>query len=105
VRAAEQREHRQVGRAVTGVRSGVDQHHPVGCPHHVAAPQIAVQPGRLVIVVEVARTATCHDGVDRGPGRSIEPRRRELGHRDEPLLGVEIAPAWVPPQRHRQWLR
>ena len=46
VRAAEQREHRQVALAVTGVRGRVDQDHPVGRPHHVAAPQIAVQPGR-----------------------------------------------------------
>ena len=97
VRAAEQREHRQVGLAVTSVRGRVDQHHPVGCPHHVAAPQVAVQPGRFVVVirVEVARAAALGDGVDRGTGRSIEPRRRELGHRGQPLVGVEVAPASV----------
>ena len=90
---------------MTAVRGRVDQHYSAWCPHHIAAPQIAVQPRRPVIVVEIACAATRDDGVDRGTGRSIESRRREFGHRDQSLLGVEVAPAPVPAQRHRQWSR
>ena len=105
VGAAEQREHRQVVLAVTTVRSRIDQHHPVGRPHHVAAPQVAVQPGRRIVVVEVARPAACRDGVDRGASRSIQARGGQLGHRSQPLVGVKLTPASVRPQRHRQGLR
>ena len=58
VRATEQRKHRKVRLAMTGVSSRVDQHHAVGCPHHVAAPEVAMQPRRTVLVVEIACAAT-----------------------------------------------
>jgi len=35
---------------------------------------------------------------------NIGVRRRELGHRGQPLVGVKLAPALVSPQRHRQRL-
>ena len=57
VRTSEQREHRQIGLAMPAVRSGVDEYRSGLGPHHVAAPQITVQPGRTVVVVEVACSA------------------------------------------------
>ncbi len=54
-RAAEQGEHRQVGLAVTAVRGGVDEHDAAGRPQHVPVPEIAVDPGRRLLVVEHAR--------------------------------------------------
>ncbi|CNI78888.1 Uncharacterised protein [Mycobacterium tuberculosis] len=53
---------------------------------------------RFVIRIEVAGAATRRDLRDRGPGCHIELRRGELGHRGQPLVGVELAPTLVRPQ-------
>ncbi len=50
-RAAEQREHREVGLAVAAVRRGIDEHDTIGRPQDVAGPQVAVEPGGSVVVV------------------------------------------------------
>jgi hypothetical protein len=55
VRQAEQRQHRQVGLAVAGVRGGVD--HPdalLGAPEHVAVPEVTVQPRRTLFGHQLA---------------------------------------------------
>mgnify|MGYP001741899668 FL=1 len=46
VRAAEDREGRQVLLGVAALRGGVDEDGPVGGPHDVSAPQVAVGAGR-----------------------------------------------------------
>lgn len=90
--ASEHHEHRQVGLAVSGVCGPIDRHHLVWCPHHVFAPQIAMLPRRMVVLVEIIRTTPRHDGVGRGAGQSVEARCRELGDRGQPLIGIAIAP-------------
>ena len=105
IRTSEQGQHRQVGLAVAAVRGRVDQHHTRGRPHDIPAPQIAVQPGRRIVVVEIACPTTLDDLVDRSATVGRKPRPRGAGHRTQSLLGVELAPALMTRQRHRQRLR
>ena len=83
IRAAEQRQHRQVGLAMAAVRRGVDQHRAAGGPHDVAAPQIAVQPGRRIVVVEITCVTAPYHGVDGVARRRIQsrPARSAIGAR------------------------
>ncbi len=105
-RAAEQRQHRQIGLPVPAVRGRVDHMDPaVRAPQHVAAPQVAVQPrGRLggprqlrqprADLLDHRRLAGCPSRPRRPPGADTAThgaprtrptsRRRDVAHRGEP---------------------
>ena len=89
---------------MAAVRRGVDEHDTVRCPHHVPAPQITVQAGRRIAVVEARRFALCDHRVDGLTGRGAQSARGARRHRRQPLTGVERTPSVVFPQRHRKWL-
>ncbi len=92
VRAPEQRQHGEVCLAMAAVRRRVYQHRAVRRPHDVSAPQIAVQTGWRIVVVEIARITARDHGVDGVASKRIQARRRTVGHGCQPLVGVETAP-------------
>ena len=104
VRTAEQRQHRQVGLAVATVRRGVDQNHAGGRPHHIAAPQIAVQTYRRVLIIEASGLAVRYHRINGAAGFGAEPIRGACGHRRQSLAGVEHPPGVIFSQRHRKWM-
>ena len=103
VRAAEQCQHREVGLAVATVRRGVDQNHASGRPHHIAAPQIAVQTGRRVVIIEASGLAVRYHRIDGVAGFGAEPIRGRVapsapiarGHRTSPRCHTQSATSEV----------
>ena len=63
-----------------------------------------MQPGRRIVVVEIACLTTGYDRIDDLAGRRVKPRRREFGHRRKTFAGIEGAPPVVFLERHRQWI-
>src|SRR3954468_14729765 len=64
VRATEKCQHGQVGLAVPAVGRRVDQYRTARRPHHVSAPEIAVQPRGWIVVIEFAGLAARHHCVN-----------------------------------------
>jgi hypothetical protein len=50
-------------------------------PHHVAAPQIPVQPRRQLIIVEIACGTSLHHRIDGLTRRRVKAHCRAVGHR------------------------
>lgn len=51
----------------------IDQHHTLMRPHHVAAPQVPVDPRGPIAVIEVTRQTPIDDRVDQPPRRGAQP--------------------------------
>ena len=76
---------------------------PAGVPHDVAAPQVPVQPGRDVVIVEMPSRHRSATRSRHSPAKiRLSRSAAKLEHRQQPLVGVERTPARVRPQRHRQ---
>ena len=84
------------------MRGRIHEHHPIGRPHQVPAPQVAVNPGRRITIVEVACATTIHHGIDGVQYAAVQLRRRPLSHREQALVGVELTPADMLGKAHRQ---
>ena len=100
--ATEEVQHRQVALAVPTVCGGVDEHHAAGRPHQVTAPQIAVDSGRRIVIIEITCATTIHHLIEGVQCASVQSRRRALRHGKQSLVGVKLAPAVVFGEAHRQ---
>ena len=103
VRAAEQCQHGQVRLPVAAVRGRVDQHRAAGRPHHVSAPRSPCSRagGSSSSNSPASHRAITASMASRGP---VQARRGSVGHRCQPLVGVEAAPPIAGGVRHRQRL-
>ena len=84
------------------VRGRVDQHNSVASPPEIPAPEVSVQSGRTILVVEITSATTHNEALKVSASWWVEPRVRAFGHRRQPLVSVEAPPACVLRQRHRQ---
>ena len=107
VRCAEQLEHGQVVLAVPAMSGRVDKGGPFGRPQDIPGPQVAVNPGRPLVGVEVAVGATGGHPVQDGRVRGREGAAVAAypGDGGEPFVRPEGAPRVVRAQRERQRLR
>ena len=71
------------------VRGRVDQHNSVASPPEIPAPEVSVQSGRTILVVEIASATTHNEALEVSASWWVKPRVRAFGHRRQPLVSVE----------------